>query len=234
MKSYLKLIKWDSMLVYRYGIFAVAAAVTAIYCLLLLTINTLGMEKLVAALVFSDPVMYGFLFTAVLVLFEKDANTHQALAVSPITPHQYLLSKATVFTILPMILGFLIILAAQPATFRPLLFILALILSATLFVFIGIIGVSFVNNFNQFILLMPIVLAPICLPFLDFFNLHNSLVLYIIPTQACLKLFAASIGPANVLDLSYGFIYLIIWNVTSYTLAIKLYKTRILKIDSYA
>lgn len=229
MKSFVNTLKWDLVLIYRYGIVAVAFAITAMYSISLLLVDTSKLGKLVAVLTFSDPVMYGFLFTAVLILFEKDAQTHQVLAITPMPVKNYIWSKVIVFTLLSFVCSVIIMLSAQLAIFNPFYFFLAVSLSSSLFIFVGIIGVSFVNNFNQFILLMPIVLLPIVLPFLDYFKLFQSYFFYLIPTQACLLLFEASISSIENWQLIYALLYLLICNFLAYGWALKLYKKRILK-----
>lgn len=231
MNTLLKAIKWDARLIYKYGIVAVAFAIALIYSILFLFINTAGYEKLIAALVFSDPVMYGFLFTAVMILFEKDANTHQVLAVTPLTTSQYILSKAIVFSILAMVTGSGIMLAAWPAYFNFLWFFVAVVLSAALFVFVGVVGVSYVNSFNEFILIIPLVLAPVCLPFLPFFNLADSWLFYLIPTQASLLLFEASVSKIENWQLFYALLYMVVLNYLVYLWAFTSYNKRIIKTD---
>lgn len=226
-------IKWDAVLIYKYGIVTIAGAMAIIYSLVLMVSEIPDKEKLLTVVVFSDPVMYGFLFTAVMLLFEKDSNTHQALAVSPLSAKQYILSKATIFTILALTFSYIVAFAAQPEILHYLLFFIAIVFSSFLFVFIGIIGVSFVSNFNQFILLMPIVLAPTCLPFLSFFNLYNSWVFYLLPTQACLYLFEASFSEIENWKIVYALVYLLIWNMVCYYLSLNCYRKRIIKISSH-
>jgi fluoroquinolone transport system permease protein len=229
MRLLLQTLKWDALLIFKYGIVAVAASITVLYSAGFLLSDTTGLENVIAALVFSNPVMYGFLFTAVMVLFEKDAHTHEVLAVTPLPTSYYLLSKAITFTSLSFLCSLAIILSAQPEVFHPLIFLLAVVLSSVLFIFIGVIGVSFVDNFNQFILIIPLVLAPVCLPFLSFFGLVDSWLFYLIPSQACLILFKASMNKVAGWQLAYAFIYLglCIWG--TYFWAIHNYKRRILK-----
>ncbi len=229
MKNLLNTIKWDAVLIYKFGIITIALIISLMYSIGLILSNTTGLEKVVSVLIFSDPVMYGFLFTALLILFEKGANIHQALAVTPMPISHYVWSKAIVFTILAFICSSLIILAARPDYFNFLAFFPAVILSSSLFVFIGIIGTSYIDNFNQFILLMPIVLAPICLPFLAYFNLYHSGLFYIIPSHACLLLFKASVEPITIWQWLYALVFLIMCNILCYKLAIRHYKVRILK-----
>ncbi|MFA6402474.1 MAG: ABC transporter permease [Salinivirgaceae bacterium] len=229
MQLLFKTLKWDVFLLYKYGIVAVALGISAIYSLLLLSLDTAGLEKLVAILIFSDPVMYGFLFTAVMILFEKEAQTHQVLAVTPLSTGGYIWSKALAFTLLALITSFLIMLAAHPAYFNVFWFVLAICLSSLLFIFIGIVGVSFVQNFNQFILIIPIVLAPICLPFLHYFGLSDSWLYYVIPSQACLILFAGSVSKVAGWQLFYAVVYLLALNYLTYRWAYSSYNKRILK-----
>lgn len=229
MRLLFQTLKWDALLIYKYGIVAVAASITTLYCVGFLLVDTKGFENIVAALIFSDPVMYGFLFTAVMVLFEKDARTHEVLAVTTLPGEYYLLSKAIVFTLLSFLCSLAMVIFAQPAQFHPVIFMLAVLLSSVLFVFVGVIGVSFVQNFNQFILIIPIVLAPVCLPFLSFFGLSNSWWYYLIPTQACLVLFKGSMNSIAPWQLAYALIYLSICVLLAYFWAVKSFYIRILK-----
>lgn len=233
MKNLAHTIKWDFILITKYGIAIIALVIAAIYSSFLLLFDIKGAEKLVTFLIFSDPVMYGFLFTAVMILFEKESHTHQVLAITPMPISQYIWSKNIVFTIVALVCSTGIILAARPEMFHPLTFILGVLLSSSLFVFVGIIGVSFVKNFNQFILLMPIVLFPVCLPLLDYFSIFESYIFYIIPTQACLLLFKTSISQIELWQIIYAITYLLICNLVCYKLSLKAYKKRILKISRH-
>lgn len=231
MKKLLNLIKWDFTLIFKYGIVTVASAIALIYAAALLLLDADGINKLVSVLIFSDPVMYGFLFTAVIVLFEKDANIHQALAVSPMPVSRYIWSKAVVFTIVALVFSTAVVLAYQAETFYLFPFIAGVILSSSLFVFIGIIGVSYAKNFNRFILLMLVVLMPAFLPFFDFFSVYESPLFYVFPTQASLLLFKAAFTPLEPWEITYALVYSIINNILFYKLALRRYERRILNIS---
>jgi len=222
-------IKWDLKLIVKYNILTIALIITSIYCIILYFSNVNGYEKLITILIFSDPVMYGYLFVAVMILFEKDTNTLQAIAVTPITTRHFFISKTISFTILALFCSSLIVFFSKPEHFNFISFFLAVVLSSSLFVFIGIGSVCLVKNFNQFILVIPIILAPIILPFIDFFGLYKSYFFYLIPSQACLILFNNSFSKVETWQLIYAISYLIIWNILSYKIALKIYKMKILK-----
>ena len=229
MKRFINILKWDTVLMAKYGIVTIAFIISAIYCIALQFADMTGLEKVVAVLVFSDPVMYGFLFTAAMILFEKEAMTHLAIAVTPLPVSHYLLSKTVTFTLLAFICSTAIILFAHPHYFNIGWFISAVMLSSVLFIFIGVIGVSFVSNFNQFIILMPIVLAPTCLPFLSYFDVVSWGWLYLIPSQACLILFSASVGPVESWQLIYALCYLVVCIVAGGYFAGKAYLKQLQK-----
>ena len=211
----------------------IAFSITAIYVAVFFIFNMQGYENITAMLIFSDPVMYGYIFISVMILFEKDADTLKALAVTPLITKRYILSKGIAFTILSTITSFIMLLASRPESVNYAYFLMAVILSSMLFVFIGIMSVSRVSNFNQFIIIIPFILAPTALPFLNYFDVTDSLWLYIIPTQACLILFEASFYPVAGWKLIYAISYLIIWIYLTYFYAQRFYNRYIVKTDHH-
>lgn len=226
-------IKWDLKLIVKYNIALVAFVITMLYVAAFLLFNTKGYEKIIAILIFSDPVMYGYLFISVMILFEKDAGTLKALAVTPLSTRRYILSKCIAFTLLAIITSTVMLLTSNPEHVNYFIFLLAVILSSTLFIFIGIISVSRVRNFNQFIVIIPLVLMPVSLPFLNYFEITDSFWFYIIPTQACLILFEASIAAVENYEIIYAISYLLIWNYLAFIFAQRFYNRYIIKTDHH-
>jgi fluoroquinolone transport system permease protein len=225
------MVRWDLKLIVKYNIALVAFSITAIYVAVFLFFNMDGYETITAMLIFSDPVMYGYIFISVMILFEKDAGTLKALAVTPLTTRRYLLSKGIAFTILATITSTIMLVSSQPSDINFLYFFLAVIFSSLLYVFIGIISVSKVRSFNQFIVVIPMILAPTALPFLNYFGITDTLWFYLIPTQACLILFKASIANVELWKIVYAVIYLLVWTYFSYYLAQRFYNRFIIKTD---
>ena len=94
MKQLLHLIQFDFLLVHKNKVITISFLVTAIYVGVFKALSGLGnIEKLLVLVIFNDPALLGFLFVGVLVLFEKNENTIQALSVTPIQISQYILSK---------------------------------------------------------------------------------------------------------------------------------------------
>lgn len=226
-------IKWDLKLIVKYNIALIAFIITTLYVAAFFAFNTAGYEKIIAMLIFSDPVMYGYIFISVMVLFEKDAGTLKALAVTPLSTKRYILSKAIAFTLLSTVTSTIMLLASRPVYVNYGNFFIAVISSSMLFIFIGIISISRVRNFNQFIVIIPMIMMPVALPFLNFFGVTDSLWFYIIPTQACLILFEAAIAPIETWKLIYSIIYLLFWNYLAFIYAQRFYNRYIIKSDQH-
>ena len=98
-------------------------------------------------------------------------------------------------------------------------FSIAVVLSSLLFTFIGFIGVSRVKTFYEYIIVIPIIIAPSVLPLADYYGLVTSPLLYIIPTQGSLILFHSAFAQVESWKIIYSIFILIVSTIMSYYLA---------------
>jgi fluoroquinolone transport system permease protein len=208
MKTLIRTILWDLKLQARNNILTVALIIAVIYTGLFLGFNLKGHNDILVAIIFTDPTFMGFLFTGVLVLFEKSANTLQALVITPIKIWQYLFSKAISLTLIALIICFAMVFAGFGFDFNYFYFIAATFLSSIFFIFLGFIGVSRVKTFNQYIIVLPFFLAPLSLPYLNFFGVTHTYWFYLLPTQASFILFKGAFEKITVSESIYAFVYL--------------------------
>ncbi|MDB4582683.1 ABC transporter permease [Draconibacterium sp.] len=216
-----KIIWWDLKLLAKYKILHVALFIAVSYTGIFLLFNLRGNEKVLTALIFSDPTFMGFIFLGAMVLFEKSANTLQALVVTPIEIWQYLFSKAIALTMMALIICFAMVFAGYGFHFHYGWFFLATFLSSVLFILLGFIGVARVKSFNQYIIVIPVFLAPAILPCLNFFGVTNTFWFYIIPTQASLLMFEAAFHSISTFDAIYSIVYLLVSIFVTYSIAKK-------------
>lgn len=189
MRTFINLLKWDLVLLAKYGILPVAIGIGVLYIALIYILNI--PPNIIALLIFSDPSMMGFIFIGVMVLFEKQAGTSSALVVTPLRPWQYLLSKSVSLTIPALIVSIAMTYASRESA-NLLLVIVAVFLTSVLFLLLGFIGAQRVRTFNQYILIIPMFIAPFCIPIIDYFGLWESPLMWIIPTQSSLILLKAA------------------------------------------
>jgi fluoroquinolone transport system permease protein len=213
MSRFQTLLKLDLLLILKNRILATAAMITALYCGLLQALPEKNFSIVLTTLIFTDPVMLGFMFTGVMVLFEKSSNTLQAVSVTPVRAGEYLWSKAASLTMVALAASLIMALAGVGINFHLFYLTTAVVLTSLLFVFIGIVGVSYVKTFNQYFIIIPLFMIPGFLPFLGYFGIYDSWLWYLIPTQASLILFRSAFEEKHdigLIHISYAVVYLII------------------------
>jgi fluoroquinolone transport system permease protein len=192
MNRIISLVKLDMLLIVRNKILLIAAVISVLYAVILQVLPETHLNTVLITLIFTDPVMFGFLFTGVMVLFERSGNTLQALSVSPVRPGEYLLAKALTLTLVATLAALVMSVAGAGMRFSPFWLLAAVALTSVLFIFLGFVGVSKVKTFNQYFIFIPMFFVPAILPFLGFFNIYDTPLWYLIPTQASLILFEAA------------------------------------------
>ncbi len=210
---------WDLRLQVKYQILTVAAVVTILYTMIFKLLVRDEFDEILVLLIFTDPVMLGFIFIGALVLFEKGSHTLDALVVTPLRISEYLFSKVISLGLIATVCALVIAIAGHGLRFNYFLFIYGVFITSAIVTLLGFAGVSRMRNFNQYFIIIPQFLAPLALPLLNFFQLTDSWLLYILPTQATLNLLWASFHPISTSDMVYSLIYLPVWLLLSYNYA---------------
>lgn len=221
-------IKWDLLFTLRYNVITVALIVTVLYTLVFKFIPGADIIEVVVSLIFSDPVMLGFMFIGAMVLFEKDANTLQALSVTPTKIWHYLWSKAIVLTLIALTCSIGMSIAVHGFNLNFVYLILGVSLTSLLFIFIGFIGVSKVKTFNQYIILIPLFLLPAIIPLVEFYRVFKSSLFFIIPTHGTLILLRSAFEGGDSAEIIYSIVILCFLVLISYKLAEKYFVRHVL------
>jgi fluoroquinolone transport system permease protein len=221
MKRLLRTIVWDLLLQFRYQIITVAVIITAAYTLVFKLLAKDGFDEVLVVIIFSDPVMIGFIFIGALVLFEKGSGTIDALIVTPLRKTEYLISKVVSLGLIATVCSLVMVIAGHGWRVNYLFFIYGVAFTSCIFTLIGFIGVSRVKSMNQFVIIIPVFLIPFVLPLLNFFNLTSSWILYIIPTQAFLDLLWAAMHGLPPGRIVLAMVYLPIWLGLAYYFALR-------------
>jgi fluoroquinolone transport system permease protein len=211
MYRFTRLLELDFILIIRNKILTVAAIVTFLYTIIIQVLPDETFTEILTILIFSDPVMLGFIFTGALVLFEKSSNTLKALTITPVRPGEYLWSKGITLTAIALTASFIMAIAGVGTSFDPFYLLAAVAYSSLLFIFGGFTGVSRIKTFNQYFIVIPLFMIPACLPFLNWLGITETLVWYAIPTQASLILFDVAFKGADAAssgEIIYALIYL--------------------------
>jgi len=223
MKHLAHLLRHDFILLHRNKIISISIFLTAIYVLLFKALSSFGqVEKFLVLVIFNDPALLGFLFIGVMVLFEKNENTLEALAVTPMKLSHYVLSKSIALTIVSICCCVAMVIAAYGLNINWVHFISAATLTTLIFSFLGFVVVAGEGSFNNYILKAIGVILLLSIPFIGYFEIVPISWFIIVPSYPCILLFdfsfRESITPIE-LFLAYGLAFS--WGVGGYLWAIK-------------
>jgi fluoroquinolone transport system permease protein len=219
MAQWLKVSLWQLKLLLKYQIITIASVITIFYISLMIFLPVLQMKEISTVIIFSDPSMIGFIFIGVIILFEKSENTISGQLVTPMKIDLFIWSKALALLVPALLMSTGIACVAWKTELQILPFLLTVSILSLMFTFLGIVGVSRVKSFNQYILIIPLFLFPSILPLLNFYQLTDWKFLFIIPTQSALVLFMESCSPGFSFTSVFHFIWLILSMIISYNWA---------------
>lgn len=223
MNQFIHFLKHDFRLLNRNKIIMISVLVSILYIATFKGLSSLGdMQQILVLVIFNDPALLGFLFIGVMMLFEKNENTLQVLAVSPFSERSYILSKSVALTIIATFCCLAMAFASKGTNFNFIHFILASIMTSMLFSFLGFIAVAAENSFNTYILKALGYLVIFSAPFLGYFGVTDRIWYLLIPTQPAIDLYEASFSEkVSMGRIIYDYLALTGWCFLGYWLAVK-------------
>jgi fluoroquinolone transport system permease protein len=140
----------DARTQFKYGFYFIYLLFTVVYISLLYVFPAEWRRPAAILMIYSDPAAMGLYFMGAIILFEKSERVLNSIAVSPVKPTEYVISKLCS-------IGFIsVIVAAAIGWFgdtlvRPVLFIAGVFLCSCLISSIGLIVACKISSLNQFI-----------------------------------------------------------------------------------
>lgn len=135
---------------FKYGFYFLYLIFTILYISLIYALPAALREQAAVLMIFTDPAAMGLYFMGAIVLFEKGQRVLDSIALSPVKPMEYVISKlisiALISTVVGLIIGF-----GGRVTANPFLFILGVFLGSCLFSAIGLMVAANIATLNQFI-----------------------------------------------------------------------------------
>jgi hypothetical protein len=208
MKQLLTLLRWDTIHLYRNQLISISVILGLIYFGLFYLIRDFtNADDFLVLLIYNDPVITGYVFAAVLLLFERNQNTLSALSVSPLRLSAYLWSKALVLSFLAWIIAFMMTLAARGGDVHWFHFSFGVLSSTLLFVFAGFAITAGCTSLNALIARSVPIFVVFALPFLGLFEIVNTTIWYLIPTYPGILLIKTAFSTAEVPIVVYSYTY---------------------------
>jgi fluoroquinolone transport system permease protein len=218
MKQLAHLLKFDFLLINKNKIITVSLIVTAIYIGVFKALAAMGnIEKLLVLVIFNDPALLGFLFIGVMVLFEKNENTLEALAVTPIKISNYILSKSIALTSVSLFCCYAMVIAGYGLDFNFIHFTAGTILTTFIFSMLGFVAVAGQSTFNKYILRALGIILLLSFPFLGYFELVPKIWFVLFPTQPAIDLYDLSFSThPSASEILTAYLLCIIWSIVTF------------------
>jgi fluoroquinolone transport system permease protein len=178
----------------RNGFYYAAALVAGFSALVLSRFPPDYLTVWMPVFVLSNILINTFYFMAGLVLLEKAEGTLMAQSVTPLRSWEYLVSKMITLTVLSTVESLVIVVFGYGAAFSPVPFIFGVIFAAVFFVFTGFLLVIRYDSVNEFLFPSFLFIWLFVPPFLSYFGLLESALIYLHPVQGPLLLMQAAFG----------------------------------------
>ena len=225
MKTLIKLMKWDLLLLHRNRLLIITSLLIVTYIGTFHLLKSLGdISMVLITIIFNDPITTGFVFGGVLMLFDKQQNTLQALTILPIHSKHYLISKSTLLSLLAVIMTFIIVFFTHGADFQGIHLFFGTLLTTFIFSFFGFTIGSITSSFNQFILYAVLPLVTMSLPFLPLFEVGSRWWFCFLPSFGGIELIYASLLGSEDSLIIAAYINLSVWAIVSWLLVSKITK----------
>lgn len=208
MKQLFTLMRWDFIHLYRNQLITISLFLGLIYFGIFYLIRNMdNADNFLVLLIYNDPVITGYIFAAVLLLFERNQNTLLALSVSPIRLSAYLWSKGIVLALLAWIVALCMTIAIRGWNFHFLHFSLGVLMATLLFVFCGFALTATCTSLNGLIARSVPLFIIFALPFLGLFEIINSNLWLLVPSYPGTILIKASFSEIKGAMIVYSYAY---------------------------
>ena len=172
----LKLIYSDIRFQWKYGFYYLYIIITVLYVFALSLLHGEEKNKVGILMILSDPATMGMFFMGAIVLLEKSQRVIHSIAISPIKPGEYMISKIVSVGIISLIVGGVIIIAKGSNHF--LLECFGVFMGSVLFFLCGLLVGANISTLNQYVIAtMPFELLGFSLPIPYLFGIENNLML---------------------------------------------------------
>lgn len=222
------MVRWYFILDYRYRIVHISLATVILWTLVLQGVPWANTGTVIAALIFLDPAILGFVFIGALVLFEKSNRSLEALTATPMEVREYLLVHAVTLTTIALFASAVLVVLNQGLFVHYLYFYAGVILTSVFFILIGFIAVARFSSINEYFIAATVYGTILNIPLIYHFGLSDHWLFFLFPTQASLILLTGIFEPLPLWKAAYAFVMLSLAIAVCYYLAKRMFATHII------
>ncbi len=191
MKAFFTQLKWQFILLQKNNIIGISFGVTLIYGLILYFLkDSEYIDELLVSLVLNDPAVIGYFFIALAVYSEIKTDVLNAIFITPINIHTFLIAKTLALSIIGVLCSVLLALPIKGLDFNLLPYLLGTFGVCLLATLLGIMVLTFADEFLNFAMIsIPIFFIFTGISLLHYLNVVNlGRLSYLFPIQGSVDL----------------------------------------------
>ena len=231
MKEFLIHTKWQFKLLAKNNIITISFIVTFFYALIFFFFKDIeAVDKVLTLLIMNDPAIIGLAFIGVIIILERKQGVLDALFVTPINPHTYIISRVLALSTI----GWLCALGMAYAALGPLFhfthFSIGVFSVCILCCLAGVYIVSYNDEFMKFLLwTIPTLLIFVNIPLVKYFGLVDWKWLDFTPVMGSLFLIDNSITiHPNFAEIKWGYLSAFLWIPVVYYFVFKTFQKKVI------
>lgn len=208
MNTFLKQLKWQFILLQKNNIVSISFVVTIIYGLIFFFLKDVKyIDELLVSLVLNDPAVIGYFFIALFIYTEIKHGVLNALFVTPVNTHQYLISKILALALIGTICSIGLVLSVKGLNFDIFNYIVGSFSICLFSAIIGLITLTFASEFLNFALLsIPVFFFFTGISLLSYLGtIDIGDFKYLLPVQGGLDLIDNAVSNTRI---NYGYVYI--------------------------
>jgi fluoroquinolone transport system permease protein len=229
MSTFLKQLKWQFILLHKNDITVISFGITIIYGGILYFVRDVGnLDKVLVSLVLLDPTVIGYFLIALAIYTEIKQQVLQAIFVTPVNIHHFLLAKVVSLSIIGAICSLGLAVSVKGLDFDIATYTIGSFGICILSSLLGLMILTFASEFLKFAMLSaPVFIIFVNISLLQYLGaIDIGVIKYILPIQGSVDLIDNAISGTSI-NIWYSYISIIILIPVFYRTAYRLFTNRI-------
>lgn len=207
MSHLLALLRWETTIQLRLGIFYAAAAVATMWALMLYWVPDAAVEPVLVSIHFIDVGVFGFFFMPGIYYLEKGERVLEGLVVTPLRGWEYLSVKVVVLSVAAFAVAAAVTLIVYGAALNWLWFSIGLLAMSYPISLLGFVIAARFNGISEYLVPGSLFLAVLQLPLLTYFGIVPAPLLYILPSGPGMIFLTAAFADVPLWQLIFALLY---------------------------
>ena len=221
-------LKSDIRFQFNHGFYFIYILVTVCYIVILQKIPDSAIKDyLIPLIIYTDPAVLGFFFIGGIVMLEKQQGITDCLAVTPLDPKEYLISKTLSLSVVALFAS-LAIAVLSGSRINMALLVIAILLSSAFFTLYGFLAAGGCRTVNQYFLrAVPLMLLAI-FPCFTVIGFPYSWLFRALPSVSGMVLMLAAGLNITFIEVLLSMAVMCVWIGLMFLTALRIYDTKIL------